>query len=107
MKKIISVLAIAIIATTTIQAQSCPDILQSTFSINPDNSAPCSKTFSFDFINHSNGSKRIKVNVDVANVNVIQICYDASDEKDVQRTIITPAFLACLMGDIKITITPY
>ena len=107
MKKNLIILAIAIVATTTIQAQSCPEILTSTFKIKSDNSGPCAKIFSFDFINHSNGSKRIKVDVDVANVNLIDVCYDASDQKDVQRTITTPAFLACSMGDIKITITPF
>lgn len=107
MKKYLFALAIALIATTTIQAQSCPEILQSTFSLKNDNVVPCLKTFSFDFINHSNGSKRIKVNVAVANVNLIQICYDASDEKDVQRTITTPGFLSCLVSDIVISLTPY
>jgi hypothetical protein len=108
-KKILPVLVFALTATafTTSAQNSCPTIINSTFKVTDDAVVPCMKTVSFDFINPSSGNKRINVTVNVANIDVLNICYDASGQNGVQRTITTPAFTACNLAAIKVLVTPY
>jgi len=109
MKKSILLSLLVLLQATIVStfAQTCPTIVPSSFHINSDVANPCLKTVSFDFINPTNGQKRINVTVTVANVEALNICYDASGQKDVQRSITTPSFVNCAIGDLKVSITPY
>jgi len=110
MKKLLAFALLVILTASNQQVKaqaSCPTIVNSTFRIITDNSNSCLKSASFDFINNTNGSKRINVTVTVSSVEVINTCVDASGQKGVQRNYTTAQFAACNLSDVLVTVTPY
>lgn len=110
MKKVILplFLAIAIFFSSVINGQqSCPVIIRSTFLINTDPGNPCLRSVQFDFINPTNGAKRVRLVVKNGTTVLIDQCVDASGQKDVQRTHVSPVFSACSFAILEVTVTPF
>ncbi|HRE38981.1 MAG TPA: T9SS type A sorting domain-containing protein [Chitinophagaceae bacterium] len=91
---------------TTAQS-SCPQIINSTFRIITNQGNQTRKRISFDYINPSNGNKRISVLVTVNGTSVVNVCVNASNYRGVQRTYTTPEFTVTNMANMDVTITPY
>lgn len=110
MKKFLPLAIFALFTLTThtnLFAQaSCVTIVNNTFRIVTNQANPCLKSISFDFINPSNGNKRIRLEVLINNINVITNCVDASGQKDVQRNYTSPAFTLCNLSALEVIITP-
>lgn len=109
MKKRIILLFVIVASTySSLQAQSsCPSIVRSTFRIITSGINPCLRSVSFDFINPSNGSKRINLTVNVNNVTMINTCIDASGQQSVQRNYTSSQFVSCSLNNVEVTITPF
>lgn len=100
-------IAISLFITNTIFSQaSCPSIVSSSFRVITDNSNACLKAVRFDFINPSNGNKRIKLEVMVNNSLLFTECIDASGQKDVRRTFTSSFFTLCNLSNLEVTMTP-
>lgn len=86
---------------------SCPQIINSTFRIitNPNNQTR--KKISFDYINPTNGNKRISVLVTVNGTSVVDVCVNASNRRGEQRTYTSPEFTVTNMANMEVTITPF
>ncbi len=92
----------------TAKAQSsCPQIINSTFRIITNQSNQTRKRISFDYINPTNGNKRISVLVSINGTNVIDVCFNASNYRGVQRTYTSPEFTVTNMANMDVTITPF
>lgn len=106
-KAVLAVLFVAATLFTSIASGQCPIIVKSSFLIKTDQSNPCLRQVSFDFIGQSNGLASISLTVRVSNSTVINVCIDASHAKDVQKNYTTVFFTACDMATIGVSITPY
>ena len=110
MKKFLPIIlffaASAISFTVSAQA-SCPQIVNSTFRIVNNQSNQTKKSVSFDFINPSNGSKRISILVTVNGSTVYSTCIDASGQKDIQRNFTSSEFTVTNLANLEVTITPF
>lgn len=101
-----TLVATSLLLSNNINAQ-CPIIVRSTFLIITDNSNPCQRQVSFDFMGTSNGLASINLTVTVSGVTVINSCIDASHAKDVQKNYTSAWFTACNMAAIEVAITPF
>jgi hypothetical protein len=103
-----AVLAFVLTISTKINAQtSCPVIVTGSYYVSTDVSNPCIRTVSFNFYNPTNGAKRINVKVTVDNIQVINDCVDASNQKDVIRSYTSAPFTVCDLSKLTVAITPY
>lgn len=107
-KSVLSVfIFIALFTTKFSQAQDgCLNIIQSSFRINNSPDLSCQKNFSLDFINPSNGNRRINIVVSVGTTKLLTTCVNASGHKDELRSFTTANFTACSLSGLVVAITP-